>query len=267
MPLMSRRRSTAAQRKPISWSGPTRFVAAFRKVGTWPWRKTIYLGRRELGTLATLLLFAALTLTFGVVANQMAEGSTRAFDNAIVLAMRSDADPSDPLGPMWFEGTVRDITSLGSNAVLAIVTLGTVGFLALSGARGTALHLLASVGSGAVLIQILKEVFGRVRPDVVPHAVSELTRSFPSGHATLSAVTYLTLGALVARVQTTPALKTYVLFLAILLTLLVGVSRVYLGLHWPTDVLAGWCLGSAWALACWLVAVGLQRKGQIERQL
>jgi undecaprenyl-diphosphatase len=184
-----------------------------------------------------------------------------------VMAMRSANDPSHPLGPMWFEGTVRDITSLGSNTVLAIVALGTVGFLALSGARGSALHLLVSVGSGAVLVQVLKEVFGRVRPDVVPHAVSELTRSFPSGHATLSAVTYLTLGALVARVQTTPALKTYVLFLAILLTLLVGVSRVYLGLHWPTDVLAGWCLGSAWAIGCWLLAVRLQRRGQIERSI
>ena len=230
-----------------------------------PGRST--LGRREIGTLATLLLFAALTLTFGIVANEMSTGNTRAFDNAVVMALRSDANPSDPLGPMWFEGAVRDITSLGSNAVLIILTLGTVGFLALSGARGAALHVLVSVGSGAILIQVLKELFGRVRPDVVPHAVSEVTRSFPSGHATLAAVTYLTLGALVARVQPKPALKMYVLFVAILLTLLVGVSRVYLGVHWPTDVLAGWCLGSAWAIACWLVAVQLQRKGQIEKRI
>ena len=150
---------------------------------------------------------------------------------------------------------------------LIILTLATVGFLALSGARGAALHVLVSVGTGAILIQVLKELFGRVRPDVVPHAVSEVTRSFPSGHATLAAVTYLTLGALVARVQTKPALKMYVLFVAILLTLLVGVSRIYLGVHWPTDVLAGWCLGSAWAIACWLVAVQLQRKGQIEKRI
>jgi undecaprenyl-diphosphatase len=215
--------------------------------------------------LAALLLFATLTLTFGIVANEMSAGNTRSFDNAIVLAMRDASNPSDPLGPMWFESTVRDITSLGSNAVLIILTLVTVGFMALSGARGAALHVFVSVGTGAILIQVLKELYGRVRPDVVPHAVSEVARSFPSGHATLAAVTYLTLGALFARVQTKPALKMYGLFIAILLTLLVGVSRVYLGVHWPTDVLAGWCVGSAWAIACWLVAVQLQRKGQIEK--
>jgi undecaprenyl-diphosphatase len=260
-------RTANSARKLISKKHGNRFLARIRSAGSWPWSRAVYLGRREIGTLATLLLFATLALTFGIVANETSAGNTRGFDNAIVLAMRDAANPSDPLGPFWFEGAVRDITSLGSNAVLIILTLGTVGFLALSGARGAALHVLVSVGTGAILIQVLKELFGRVRPDIVPHAVSEVTRSFPSGHATLATVTYLTLGALVARVQTKPALKMYVLSLAILLTLLVGVSRVYLGVHWPTDVLAGWCLGSAWAIACWLVAVQLQRKGQIEKRI
>jgi len=262
-----RRPSANAARKPVGKGDRTGFLARMRTAGNWPWSRAVYLGRREIGTLVTLLLFAALTLAFGIVANEMSSGNTRSFDNAIVLAMRNAANPSDPLGPIWFESMVRDITSLGSNAVLIILTLGTVGFLALSGARGAALHVLVSVGSGAILIQVLKELFGRVRPDVVPHAVSEVTRSFPSGHATLAAVTYLTLGALVARVQTKPALKMYVLFVAIVLTVLVGLSRVYLGVHFPTDVLAGWCLGSAWAIACWLVAVQLQRKGQIEKRI
>ncbi len=231
------------------------------------WISAIRSGKSEFRTLATLLLVLALTLTFGLVANEMSAGETRGFDNAILLAMRNDANPRDPIGPAWFEEGVRDITSLGSNTVLIIIVLGTVGFLWLSRAHGASVLVLVSVGGGAVLTQVLKETFARVRPDVVSHSVLELTRSFPSGHSALAAVTYLTLGALVARVQSTRPHKTYVLSVAILLTLLVGVSRVYLGRHWPTDVLAGWCLGAAWAIVCWVVAARLQRAGRVEKHV
>jgi undecaprenyl-diphosphatase len=95
----------------------------------------------------------------------------------------------------------------------------------------------------------------------VLHSARVFTSSFPSGHAALSSVTYLTMGALFARHAPSSSVRVYVMSVAILFVILVGASRVYLGLHYPTDVLAGWCLGSAWALTCWVVARRLEHRG------
>jgi undecaprenyl-diphosphatase len=170
-----------------------------------------------------------------------------------------------PIGPSWLALAARDITSLGGYTVLLLMTLSAIGFLLMVRKPGAALLLLVSIGGGMLLSSGLKELFDRPRPDLVPHAVQVYTLSFPSGHAMLSAVTYLTLGALLARVQPRRRVKAYLLGLGILLTALIGISRVYLGVHWPTDVLAGWCAGSAWAIACWTVALWLQQRGRVER--
>jgi undecaprenyl-diphosphatase len=115
-----------------------------------------------------------------------------------------------------------------------------------------------------VLSSILKLGTDRPRPDLVAHLVEVHTASFPSGHAMLSAVVYLTLGGLLSRVERPWRIKIHLLSVAVILTLLIGVSRVYLGVHWPTDVLAGWCAGATWAMLCWRVALALQRRGEIE---
>jgi undecaprenyl-diphosphatase len=224
-------------------------------------------GRTEFATLAAVLLLAVALLVFAAVTDGVVAGETRTFDSAVLMAMRTAGRPSDPLGPPWFEEAVRDVTSLGGTTIIVLITGTVAGFLALSGTRHAALLMIASVSGGSLLMSFLKQLFARARPDLVEHSARVFTESFPSGHATLSAVTYLTLGALLARVQTRRTLKAYSLGIAITLTALVGVSRVYLGVHWPTDVLAGWCLGAAWAMVCWLVAAWLQRRGDVERRI
>jgi undecaprenyl-diphosphatase len=222
------------------------------------------LAGQEVSVLAGVLAVAGGLLAFARIAEEVAKGGTRAFDRAVLLALRNPADPSDPLGPRWLEEVARDVTALGSHAILGSVTLATMGFLALSRRRAGALFVGAAVGSGMLLSSVLKIGFSRPRPDLVPHAVEVYTASFPSGHAMLSAVVYLTLGALLMRVEPRRRTKLYVLSLGVLTTLLVGISRVYLGVHWPTDVLAGWCAGAGWALLCWLGMFWLQRRGAVE---
>lgn len=223
------------------------------------------LGRHELGTLLLVLAVAAATWGFVELADEVAEGETATLDQTLLLALRNAADPSDPLGPAWLEELARDMTALGGTGVLALITLAVVGFLLLQRKTHAAVLLAAAVGGGMILSTLLKLGFERPRPDLVPHAVHVYTYSFPSGHAMLAAVTYLTLGALLARVQPQLRIKAYLLVLAVLLTVLVGTSRVYLGVHWPTDVLAGWTVGAAWAVFCWLIVRWLQRRGQVEQ--
>jgi undecaprenyl-diphosphatase len=115
-----------------------------------------------------------------------------------------------------------------------------------------------------VLSTVLKMFYRRPRPDLVPHGMETFTASFPSGHAMLSAIAYLTLAILLARISRGRRVKAFVLTLGVVTTLLVGISRIYLGVHWPSDVLAGWCVGAAWASLCWFVALQLQRQHVVE---
>jgi undecaprenyl-diphosphatase len=195
---------------------------------------------------------------FSEIAEEVGEGDARWFDESVLLALRT-SDPADPIGPRWFELSVMDVTALGGFGVLALVTLLAIGFLLALKRWPDALLLLVATLGGTAISEGLKMGFNRPRPDLVAHIVDATSMSFPSGHAMLSAVTYLTLGALIARTQERLSMRRGILAAAILLTVLIGASRVYLGVHWPTDVLAGWCLGAAWALICWVVATWLTR--------
>lgn len=220
--------------------------------------------RFEFWTLAAIASLAAGVWGFIELADAVVEGDSHAIDTRLLLALRSPDDLSDPIGPLWLEEMGRDLTALGGVGVLTFLTFSVAVYLWLSGKVRAMWLVLGAIGSGLLVSTVLKQGFDRPRPDLVPHESLVYTASFPSGHSMLSAITYLTLAALLARVQPKQALKTYFLVLAAIVTVGVGISRVYLGVHWPSDVVAGWAVGASWALLFWLIARWLQKRGEVE---
>jgi len=219
---------------------------------------------RELGLLAGLAGLAALLWAGVEIAEQVGEGGVRHLDRTLLLAFRDPANHADPLGPVWFEEMARDLTALGSGGVLLLVVTSCVGYFVLARKWRTALFVLVATIGGLLLGLSLKTVFGRARPDLVMHGARVFSASFPSGHAMQSTVTYLTLAALVARSLADWKARVYVIAVAVFISIVVGLTRVYLGVHWPTDVLAGWVFGGTWSLLCGAVAYSLQRRRKLE---
>jgi undecaprenyl-diphosphatase len=222
------------------------------------------LGKFELPLLVLPGLAAAALWGFVALVDEVLEGETSDLDGRLLLSLRNPQDASDPLGPRWLEELMRDITAFGGTGPLAFITLAGMIYLLLRRRLRTALFLFAAISGGQLLSSLLKLGFDRPRPDLVPHGMTVYTASFPSGHAMMTAIVYLTLAALLARSESRRRLKTFLLLLAASVTLIVGISRVYLGVHWPSDVLGGWMIGSAWAAGCWTLAVLLQRRGELE---
>lgn len=223
-------------------------------------RRAADFARREILAVCALLGLALLAGSFLEIADDVAEGDTEAIDRSILLALREHAAPHDPIGPEWLTIAAADLTSLGSIAVLTLVVAVVCGlFASLRHFRQAGLMLAASVG-GLVWSETLKGIFERTRPEEMFRIVEAHNASFPSGHTLLSASIYLTLGAFAASFAKRRRIRAFCLTAAILATLLVGTSRAFLGVHWASDVLAGWCLGAAWALACWLALWALDRR-------
>jgi len=218
--------------------------------------------------MAVLLAMLAIVLGtcgFIAVALGVSAGATQSFDERLLRIPRDPADPARTLGPEWLEEVARDLTAVGGIAALCLVTAAVSGYLLICHKYHALALLLAATLGGLLLSTLLKERFDRPRPEVVPHKSLVMTSSFPSGHSLNSAVVYLTLGSLLAGLCREVRLKLYFFGVALLLTFLVGVSRVYMGVHYPTDVLAGWCAGLAWAILCSSVARWMRRRGLVER--
>jgi undecaprenyl-diphosphatase len=207
-------------------------------------------------------LSAALVFAFLQIADEVSGGATHEIDIAILEMFRAPGDPSQMIGPFWFHEAVRDVTALGSFSVLTLMVSSVVIYLLLTRRAGAAILVAGAVISGSLLTDLLKDFFARPRPEFSAVA-QELSASFPSGHSMISAVTYLTLGSLLARLSNRRREKVFFFGVAIVLTALVGISRVLLGVHYPSDVVAGWALGAAWALAATTLAAMLRRRGAI----
>ncbi len=225
-----------------------------------------HLRNLDRGVLLAFLALAVLLVGVGNLASEVVEGDTLAFDRWLIASLRDPADPGSPIGPWWLKKAMVDLTALGGGPFLTLLTLAAAGYLIAARQPGMAALVVIAIAGGGLAGNLLKWIFVRARPDLVPHLVSVDSASFPSAHAMNSAVTFLTLGVLLSRTQKDKSVKAYLMGVAIFLTLIVGFSRVYLGVHWPTDVVAGWAVGAAWAILCSLVAARLQRRHTIERE-
>ncbi len=215
----------------------------------------------RLMTLPVLLLgIAGLGIfLFLAIADEVSEGEIYDADRALFLMLRNPANASDPIGPAWLQEAAIEFTALGGVTLITLTVVAVAGFLIAARRYGPALYVVASVVTGTMLSQGLKSVYARPRPDIAPHLDVIHTASFPSGHALVTTVCYLTLGALVMGLVESRRVRVYVLTMAIAVSVLVGISRVYLGVHWPSDVAAGWSLGTAWAVLTFLVLKYVRR--------
>ncbi|ADO75544.1 phosphatase PAP2 family protein [Stigmatella aurantiaca] len=216
-------------------------------------------GPGRLRLLGLVAVIGVCCLGFAVLADEVVERETQSFDETVVRSLRRTDDPRIPVGPKWLLAAARDVTSLGSGTVLALITVGVCGFLMLIRRFRSLLLVAGSTVGGALVNSLLKHFFARPRPSVVPHLAEAFAPSFPSGHAMLSAIVYLTLGALLSELTERSRLKAYVLGMAVLLSFLVGLTRVYLGVHYLTDIIGGWMMGLAWALLTVLLVRGAKR--------
>lgn len=211
--------------------------------------------RKEPVIPAVLLIMAGSLWIFAEVSDEVSDRETHHIDQAILLSMREPGDPSNPIGSVKMQEMGRDLTALGGFTILTGLTVSSICLTLFLGKPRLATIIAIGITSGMFLTSLLKRSYDRPRPDLVPHGVVVTNASFPSGHAMMAAIVYLTLGVLLARTQPKLSVRIYLISLSVIITLLVGISRVYLGVHWPTDVLAGWTLGAAWALLFWLISV------------
>ena len=194
---------------------------------------------------------------FFTLGSEIGEGDTSAFDRQLITLLRTSGNSGEPIGPAWFKDSMRDVTALGGFTFLTLMTIVVVLALLFHRKRREAIILTATAVSAQISIEILKFLYDRPRPALLIPQIRAFTKSFPSGHTAESTAIFLTVATVIASLETKHHTKILAYTVATFAILAVGFSRVYLGMHWPTDVLGGWVLGTAWAAAAWTI---LRRK-------
>ncbi|WP_103224077.1 phosphatase PAP2 family protein [Roseibium marinum] len=217
-------------------------------------------GRSDRDEERVLIVTGFCVVVFTLTAMAVGSGVSVNVDREVLLWFRSAEDTANAWGPAWFEEAAAEVTTLGGYTILSIVVFLTAVSLFLLRRKTAAVFLLSAVVSGSLLSSLAKLFFSRPRPDLVVHMDLTFTSSFPSAHAMVSTFTWLTLAAIATRFVPRRAMRVFVVASAVTIAVLVGLSRVYLGVHWPSDVLAGWAFGGAWAGICWLLANWLGRR-------
>ncbi|WGM32905.1 phosphatase PAP2 family protein [Brevundimonas sp. NIBR11] len=221
-------------------------------------RRALTVARAEFAALGALAIVTLGIMTFVEIADDMTEADGQAFDQMVLHWMQPVA--GQPRGPWWLHEAAADLTSLGGISVLTLFAIVALVFLLILRKRLSALLLIVGLAGGVGLSEGLKALFERQRPPAVYQAVETLNASFPSGHALLSTVFYLTVAVMLTRAFPRKRVKAWVLGVGMTFALIVGLTRIYLGAHWASDVMAGWCVGAAWAMALWLVSYAVERR-------
>ena len=189
---------------------------------------------------------AAVALLALAVSSLFADGGAHTLDRQIMLLLRDPQALDDPIGPHWFEDVMRDMTGLGGIGVVVGGGLLFAGYLWLRWRRGDVLILAASLAGAQLISAVSKLLVARPRPDLVSHEAQIYSASFPSGHTLMATVTWVTFAMLLAADFEDRRVRDYLLLIAWITAIAVGCRRIYLGVHWPSDVLAGWAIGALW---------------------
>ena len=201
---------------------------------------------------AGLIIAVIGTAIFVTLASHVRSGSTQALDDSMIRWMGAHHSPG-------LDAVMLEVTALGTGTVVMMVVAVAALFLVLTQHKYSAILLLASTFGGIVLIGVLKLGFNRPRPSLFVPAVHTVSSSFPSGHAMSAAIVYSTVAYLAARLHRRKWARWLVMTAALVLIALISFSRVYLGVHYPSDVIAGVAVGLAWAGFCMATLEAIQK--------